>query len=241
MNSPVTTVTPVVEDGGLKLVEEDDVAFTLALSREVHRLYGSYQEGELSASEDLRDGLDVARRMVLMLQSIVNAGMPAMRLEVMASQTREMLAVLFGEVPTGKAVRGGGSGRATRPGQVPASLGQPSWPSSVIESGGRPRLEPARSAGSPDLAAPPSVQPALVARPAGIGRLSHAVSAAAQVVRWLVLCGLVAVAIDAPIAVMALFPSHLSVLAGGYALIGGLGWWWWRKRSARRFTSTARL
>ena len=212
MNSPIATLTPVVEDRGLKLVEEDDVAFTLALSREVHRLYGCYQDGSLPASESVWAGLDLSRRMTLMLRSTVRAGMPALRLEVMAAQTREMLAVLFGEAPSHTAVRGLGSSHLSQP--AVASLGSAPLPTDTVEPG----LIPVRSR---------------------LGGLRPSVAAVTRVAMGLVLCVVVAVAIDVPIAVMALFPSDLSLLIGVYGGIAVAAALWRHRRSKGGQTATA--
>lgn len=90
---------PVVERGGFTFVEEDDVAFTLQLCREVHRLYGDYQEGGLPSGEYVLAGLTVTMEMLAVLSGSITDGMPAMRITVAAAQTREMLAVTFGRDP----------------------------------------------------------------------------------------------------------------------------------------------
>lgn len=88
-----------VVESGFTLVEEDDVAFTLQLCREVHRLYGDYQVGDLPSDEFVLAGLAVTMEMLAALSRRVTDGMPAMRITVAAAQTREMLAVMFGRDP----------------------------------------------------------------------------------------------------------------------------------------------
>lgn len=89
----------VVETAGFTLIEEDDVAFTLQLCREVHRLYGDYQVGDLPSDEYVLAGLAVSMEMLAALSRQVTDGMPGMRITVAAAQTREMLAVMFGRDP----------------------------------------------------------------------------------------------------------------------------------------------
>ncbi len=85
----------LAEPTGFTLVEEDDVAFSLRLCREVHRLYNDYQEGDLPSTDPVRAGLMVTVEMLAILSRSVHDGMPAMRIMVSAAQTREMLAVVF--------------------------------------------------------------------------------------------------------------------------------------------------
>lgn len=88
-----------VQPAGFTFVEEDDVAFTLRLCREVYRLYGDYQDGGLAADDYVLAGLSVTMEMLAVLSHRVVDGMPAMRVTVAAAQTREMLAVMFGRDP----------------------------------------------------------------------------------------------------------------------------------------------
>lgn len=128
MNSTAETLTPVVENGGFTIVEQDDVAFSLSLCREIHRIYGSYQSGELEADDSVRLGLLLSAQMLSTLADAVTKGMPAMRLDVAAAQTREMVAVLLGEPITGKkprAVRPRGETRCQRPIGTPTPTVQP--------------------------------------------------------------------------------------------------------------------
>jgi len=87
---------PTVESHGFKLVEEDDVAFSLGLCREIQRIYSSYHEGTLTPTDGVRDGLTLSLEMVTVLRATVTEGMPALRLEVASAQAREMVGVLFG-------------------------------------------------------------------------------------------------------------------------------------------------
>ncbi|HET6965548.1 MAG TPA: hypothetical protein VFH58_12305 [Acidimicrobiales bacterium] len=101
---PADPITPV-ERGAFTLVEEDDVAFSLQLCREVHRIYGRYQDGGLPSTDSMLAGLVVTVEMLAALSRTVREGMPAMRITVAAAQTREMLVVAFGEDPMQKPVQ----------------------------------------------------------------------------------------------------------------------------------------
>lgn len=87
---------PTVESPGFKLVEEDDVAFSLGLCREIQRIYIAYHDGDLTPTDGVRDGLALSLEMLTVLRGTVTEGMPAMRLEVAAAQAREIFGVLFG-------------------------------------------------------------------------------------------------------------------------------------------------
>ena len=89
----------VVEPNGFTLVEEDDVAFTLSLCREVNRLYGLYQGGRMQASPQLEGGLMVSLEMLALVARTVTTGMPAMRITVAGAQLREMMSVMFDADP----------------------------------------------------------------------------------------------------------------------------------------------
>ena len=123
MTSPARTsrseaITPVVENGGFTLVEEDDVAFSISLCREIHRIYGSYESGDLEADHSVHLGLSLSVQILTTLANTVTKGMPAMRIEVASAQSREMMAVLFGEPlfpQKGRAGRRQLEGRCTRP------------------------------------------------------------------------------------------------------------------------------
>lgn len=96
---PSELIESLVEPPGFTLVEEDDVAFCLGLCREVNRIYLDYQEGRLAATDAVHAGLSVTVEMLAVLSRSVRDGMPGMRITVAAAQTREMLAVVFGQDP----------------------------------------------------------------------------------------------------------------------------------------------
>ena len=100
------TERAVVEPAGFTLVEEDDVAFSLSLCREVNRLYGLYEQGRMKPSRQLEGGLMVSIEMLALVARSVTTGMPAMRITVAGAQLREMMSVLFDADPfTGAADR----------------------------------------------------------------------------------------------------------------------------------------
>jgi hypothetical protein len=225
-NCPVSTIDPgvsVVEDDGFTLVEEDDVAFTLALCREIHRLYGSYEDSELPADEQVWAGLDLTRQMVLTLQSSVTSGMPSMRLRVASAQVREMLAVLFGVEPGPERSGLKGAiqeirldqpelteGASPVPAAVPAALTAPAAPASPA-----PDSTAARVAGD-EIAAHQSRTMALW----------HGLPVVAQFVTGILLCFVAGALLNVPIAIMALFPNHLTIIGIVYAAIGLRAWQW---------------
>lgn len=90
------------------------MAFSLSLCREVHRIYGRYQDASLTGSEPLQAGLVLTIEMLAALSFRVETGMPAMRITVAAAQTREMLAVLFGLDPMHQPVGRGNRDRYLR-------------------------------------------------------------------------------------------------------------------------------
>ena len=96
---PSQLIEPHVEASGFTLVEEDDVAFSLRLCREVNRIYLDYQEGRLQATDAVQAGLSVTVEMLAVMSHAIRDGMPAMRITVAAAQTREILAVVFGQDP----------------------------------------------------------------------------------------------------------------------------------------------
>ena len=99
LGRPGGPVESVPAAPGFTFVEEDDVAFSLGLCREVHRIYGDYQESGLRLDDGLLAVLAVTVEMLAVLSRTVTGGMPSMRITVAAAQTREMLAVLFGQDP----------------------------------------------------------------------------------------------------------------------------------------------
>ena len=94
---PTETVEALPQVAGVTLVEEDDVAFSLSLCREVHRVYGEYLASGLPATDSLKAGLMMTVEMLAVLSNSVQSGMPAMRITVAAAQVTELLAVIFDE------------------------------------------------------------------------------------------------------------------------------------------------
>ena len=152
-----------VEPSGFTLVEEDDVAFSLQLCREVHRIYGEYQDGRLPPTESMLAGLVVTVEMLAALSRTVVDGMPSMRITVAAAQTREMLAVAFGQDPMQKPVQrrlseryrslvteavGPGAGTPRPGGRAPAARAA----RAALEPG-RPALDPSPPPPAPSPAA----------------------------------------------------------------------------------------
>ena len=241
---PEAIVNPVVQDSGFTLVEEDDVAFTLALCREIHRLYGSYQDGDLPGDEQVWAGLDLTRRMVLTLQAAVTAGMPAMRLQVAASQTREMMAVLFGDQVGAKRPKLRSSAKdlpcesaASVPAelQLPPTSSQASPPAAAAVATAATAAAAVATAATPATAVATAASEATPAAAARGARLSDRWDRQRTLVRLgvgLLFCVLLAVLINLPIVVMALYPNHLTQIAAAYAVIGLAAWRWQRKRTA---------
>lgn len=165
------------------VVEDGDVAFALALCREVHRLYDGYRRGELEPSAEAAAGLEAARTMLDSLLPAIASGMPSMRLEVARAEAEEMLVVLLG-------------GRMRPPGD--AAVG----PEATVVAEGA------------------DAAPAATDRPAGRRRVGRRLL---EFSLGLGACAVVGALIDVPIVVMALFPSHLSEIAGGYGLLVAAG------------------
>lgn len=219
-NAPAATVPPIAEANGFTLVEEDDVAFSLALSREIHRLYGLYQDGDLAPNGQVWAGLSLTRQMVAILQARVSAGMPALRVEVAAAQVREMLAVMF-------------DGWANLMGSRPVRGGDRTVEPPLLAVGGTPK-DPPGLPSSADRVSPTAPS---------VGRLSFSAdwnefwlrqSMPVRIAAGLAYCLLAAVVLDMPIAVMALFSNHLILVILSYALFATSTWIWRRARSARR-------
>jgi hypothetical protein len=198
-DSPIPTAVTSMEPSGITLVEEDDVAFTLTLCREINRIYGGYQEGDVLPSENVRGGLDLTLRMLAALQGTVVDGMPALRLQVAAAQAREMSAVLFGTLPS-----------ARRAAVAPPAA------TPVAPPGSGPALSPPRS-GSSDRELPPG--PGSWPEPQPVGLLERwrrrwsRQPAAMRAALGLVGCAILAAAINVPLAVVALFPNLLMPVA----------------------------
>lgn len=145
---PTGTSSEVVETPGFRLVEEDDVAFTLALCREVHRIYGGYQQQGLPGTDEVLAGLNVTLEMLAAMSARVRDGMPAMRLTVAAAQTREMLAVSFGVDPLHKPIerrfRDGYRALVAERGRALAVLERPGSPLAGGTIPGRAEARPPR-------------------------------------------------------------------------------------------------
>lgn len=210
-----------VEGAGFELVEEDDVAFTLALCRQIHRIYGSYQDGSLPADEQVWAGLDLTIRTVSTLNSSVTSGMPSMRLQVATAQTREMLTVLFGQTPTRslptpaqahQLAPAPGTGPARHP-AVTSKFGPVPTETTRQEPYGRPMKERAL---------------------AFWASRSLLAQVAAVVIGWLVTAAL----IDVPITALALFPNHFGVLAVSYLGVAAAIWLWRRRGVITRLRAT---
>jgi hypothetical protein len=230
------TIKPEVEERGFNLVEEDDVAFTMALCREIHRLYGSYQEGDLPLTEQVWAGLNLSQTAVVTLRSTINSGMPSMRLDVAAAQAREMLAVLFGAEAMAQ--------RPTfRTKKVDSGIEPTKSVTSVHPSGARALPSPVESdLAVPTVAVPTFAVPTLAVSTLAVPTLADRWNAVwtrrsllIRFVTGLVGCLLLAVAVDIPLTVLALFPDHLTVLCVVYALAVIAAW------LRRRLKVTVRL
>jgi hypothetical protein len=92
-------VEPIAAPAGFTLVEDEDVAFSLRLCREVNHIYGQYQEDRIAATDPLLTTLAMTVETLVLLSQTVEDGMPGMRITVAAAQTREMLAVMFDQDP----------------------------------------------------------------------------------------------------------------------------------------------
>lgn len=249
MNSPAQTVTTIVESGGFTLVEEDDVAFGLSLCKEIHRIYGSYQSGELEGTESVHIGLVLTAQMLSTLAGRVNKGMPAMRIEVAWAQTSEMMAVMFGEPIARKKSRSPRqelektcphpSGARRPPGgakAIPPVVLQPeSEPLEIPHSTEDPAEEPDSANPARD-----SPGPKADSQHASNGRRWDRCRRSMATLPWwcrTVLgafgCVLAAVAIDAPIVALLLFPDMAVQLSTAYGCIAFVSWWAHRRLAAR--------
>jgi hypothetical protein len=244
MDSSAEALTPVVENGGFTIVEQDDVAFALSLCKEIHRIYGSYQSGELEAGDDsVRLGLLLTSQMLSTLGGAVTKGMPAMRLEVAAAQTREMVAVLFGEPITAKKPR---SGRArveprcqrqlatpgpsakhtVAPGpEAIAALGEGSQtnnsggpPAAVKEPSATGETNVGSRTGSEAGARPRTVIPLLARARQAFARSPIFI----RVLLGILGCGLAAVLIDVPLVILLLFSNLFLPLTLSFVCIAAL-------------------
>jgi hypothetical protein len=176
-----TTLSPVGENAGFTLVEDDDVAFNLALCREIRRIYDDYQDGALTADDSLRSGLSLTIEMFAMLRGTVTDGMPALRLEVGAAQAKEMLMTMFDpDVP---------------------------WLRSS------PSLDGPLGVAAPPLISPP--EPRSRRWTASWDKQPLIV----KILATLLALALVPVFIDAPFAILALFPNYLYPLSAAFVAL----------------------
>ena len=221
---PAETPKDLATKPGFTVVEDDDVSFGIALCREIHRLYGLYQAGELPATDSVRDGLLLTTEMFSTLQNSVTDGMPALRLQVGAAQVREMVGALFGyDLPTRRSRelgpdrhRGRRTNRAVVASHPRYAIVRES-PRSVEED--RKELvernpaaslkETAVAPGAPPIPEPgigtPTVGPS---RPSRLARYWDRLPLAIKVVATLIGIVLAASLIDAPFAIVALFPNY---------------------------------
>jgi len=254
--APSETLTPIVESSGFTLVEEDDVAFSVSLCREVNRIYGSYESGELEADHSVHLGLSLTVQMLARMSSTVTKGMPAMRIEVASAQTREMMTVLFGEplLPQrGRAARRQVEGRCTRPVGLASELTAPKAITATnnffygdISLGEQRRPGEITTGGSPadltpspvHLDAPPApdLQPSRSARSPLKQRFGRWFASRAVMIRILLGmlgCGMAAVIIDVPIVMLLLFSNLLAPLSIAYGAIALTAWWANKRRLTR--------
>jgi hypothetical protein len=90
-----TTGTPATDVARIGLAEDDDVAFSLRLCREIDRIYDAYQEGGLDDGHNTWAGLRITLEMLNVLQNTVTHGVTGMRLQVAIAQVREINQGLF--------------------------------------------------------------------------------------------------------------------------------------------------
>lgn len=229
---PTQAITPTVEERGFTLVEEDDVAFSLSLCREIYRLYGTYLNGELSGSDPVRHGLLLSMEMLAVMQNKVTAGMPAMRIQVAAAQTSEMIATLFGHVvPVRRSTSAWpGRDRACKR-HVRASLPSTSGSEAESLSGTAPgHRKELTQQGDVAPASQPPAPPNPEASPEAIGILQRICMPGVSgrdlpslIVRILAVvagCCLAAGLIDLPFAIVALFPNLWIPLTLGFVGVG---------------------
>jgi hypothetical protein len=220
---PAQTPKEVSTRPGFTVVEDDDVSFGMALSQEVYRIYGMYMAGELPATDSVRDGLLLTMEMFSTLQGSVTDGMPALRLQVGAAQAREMVGALFGyELPTRRSRElPGDRHRAHRPSRSLATHRHAidrASPGPVQED--RKELveqnPPAllhETIVTPEP--PPTLEPQMDApteascRPGRLARCWQRQPLLVQILATLVGIVLTASLIDAPFAIVALFPNYI--------------------------------
>jgi hypothetical protein len=276
MNSPVAVLTPITEnaatltlvtedygavtpvvENGFTLVEEDDVAFSLSICREINRIYGTYQEGDLPHSDPMRAGLVLTMEMFATLKKTVHDGMPAMRIEVAQAQAREMMATMFGLLSPSRRPRSLTHGRERHPvaARTPAiapvrnvvpQVGRTGWPYDQLKELAERSAVAAPGTGEgdevqtpPSAASPQSVvirTPGNEAAPSRQRSVVRPRSLVARVLLTLLRCCLAAVLIDAPFALVASFPSLL--LPSLAALVGACATAVWYRVLRRRTAKT---
>jgi hypothetical protein len=222
---PVETPKDLAKTPGFTVVEDDDVSFGIALCREIHRLYGMYQAGELPATDSVRDGLLLTMEMFSTLQNAVTDGMPALRLQVGAAQVREMVGALFGyDLPSRRSRElGPDRHRGRRANRAVVA----SHPRHVIDRAApdavqgdakelveqNPPASPEEAAVGPEQPSTPeplvSVPTPTPSQPSRVVRYWAQLPLALQVVATLICIVLAASLIDAPFAIVALFPNFL--------------------------------
>ncbi|HWE54344.1 MAG TPA: hypothetical protein VG435_02465 [Acidimicrobiales bacterium] len=218
-NLPVSNVTVSasevgVESPGFTFVEEDDVLFALRLCREVHGIYGSYHDGSLQATENVWAGLSLTVEMITALRTTVTEGMPAMRLRVAACQAEEINSVLYGRALPARDALNAVETLAL------------DWKQPDVARTAEPARDEVRG------------------WRAGLLAFWHRRSRLFQLTVGLLGCCLAAVLIDAPFAVMALFPNLLIPLAAAFVGVPVAGRMLFRARTRRGRTggrSRARL
>jgi hypothetical protein len=248
MNSPAETLTPIVESGGFNLVEEDDVAFSISLCREIHRIYGSYQSGELEATDSVHIGLALSTQMLSTLAHSVSKGMPAMRIEVAWAQTSEMMAVMFGEPIVRKTSRTSRQQLQKACPHPSAALRPPASAKAIPLVALQPDSEPPEmphrmddSLKEPDSTNTAADSPGRKAESQhGNGRRWDRCRQWMAALPWwsqMLLgtfgCVLAAVVIDAPIVALLLFPDVTVQLSTVYACTAFVAWWTRRRITAR--------
>ena len=242
-------LTPVVESVGFTLVEEDDVAFSISLCHEIHRIYGSYESGELDPDHSVHLGLSLTVQILATLANTVTKGMPAMRIEVASAQTREMMAVLFSEplLPQkGRAGRRQLDGRCTRPVGPPLEATNPNAiPAPDRAPATLPTLPvPSAQAGtSAPVSSPsgPAAQPARTAHPDRLSRWFRARPLMVRILLGVLGCGVAAVLIDLPIAILLLFFNLFVPISIGYLAVGTAAWGGYRRHRRRTISQDVRV
>jgi hypothetical protein len=229
---PAETPKDLAKKPGFIVVEDDDVSFAVALCREIHRMYGMYQADELPATDSVEHGLMLTMEMFTTLQNSVTDGMPALRLQVGAAQAREMLGTLFSyNLPTRRSRELAPDGHRSRPHRTSRSLAShprhESRPSPRLPQGDHKELvEMAPAPAAERTVAAPEVPPtpeapvrAITTEPSWPGRLARywdRQPLPIQVVATLVGIVVGASLLDAPFAIVALFPNDLFPLVAAF-------------------------